>query len=93
MDKRRELYLIFKEAINNLVKYSKAKNVKIELWSEGHRIIMSVTDDGIGFDSNTQQYGNGITNMRQRAANCGAQLQISSQPGKGTSVHLEIQTV
>ncbi len=92
MEKRRDLYLIFKEALNNMVKYSKAEQASVKLETDGKKIFLSVKDNGAGFDSNRVQYGNGITNMRQRALACAAILEINSSPGQGTEVKLEIHT-
>lgn len=92
MEKRRDFYLIFKEAINNLVKYSGATSARVVVETERKKLIMSITDNGVGFDSNRPQYGNGISNMKQRAGAWKDQLQIKSEPGKGTAVRLEMST-
>jgi signal transduction histidine kinase len=92
MGRRRDFYLIFKEAINNLVKYSKATEAKVIIETEGKKMRMTITDNGIGFDSSQPQYGNGINNMRQRAGTWKDQLEIKSVPGKGTEVMLEMNT-
>lgn len=88
MTQRRDLYLIFKEAINNLVKYSQAKNVIISLESKKHSIELIVKDDGIGFDRNIVSQGNGLQNMEQRAQASGGQLLIQSDPASGTTLKL-----
>jgi ligand-binding sensor domain-containing protein/two-component sensor histidine kinase len=92
MGRRRDFYLIFKEAINNLVKYSKATTAKVIIETEGKKLRMTINDNGIGFDSSQPQYGNGISNMRQRAGTWKDQLEIKSVPGKGTEVVLEMNT-
>jgi signal transduction histidine kinase len=92
MEKRRDLYLIFKEAVNNLVKYSKATHANLKMEMGRKKISLSIKDNGIGFDSSKLQYGNGITNMQQRAAACNALLEINSRPGEGTEIKLELHT-
>lgn len=88
MTQRRDLYLVFKEAVNNLVKYSEAANALIKIAAGEHTIEMLVQDDGKGFDSEKIKHGNGLHNMMQRAKACGAELTIRSVPGEGTRVHL-----
>ena len=90
MDQRRDLYLIFKEAVNNLVKYSKADNAKVEVLINLHNMSLLVKDDGSGFDTTEIREGNGLRNMQQRAALLNASLTIESEPGKGTTVNLNM---
>ena len=91
MTQRRDLYLIFKEAINNLVKYSQAKNAIISLESKKHSIELTVKDDGVGFDRNIVSLGNGLQNMEQRAQSSGGQLLIQSDPASGTTLKLIVK--
>ncbi|MBP6681302.1 MAG: hypothetical protein KA166_08925, partial [Saprospiraceae bacterium] len=91
MDQRRDFYLIFKEAVNNLVKYSEATNAIVNVTTDHHTIHMEVRDDGIGFDQDTMQYGNGLENMKQRAEKWKAMLEVVSEPGKGTTLLLEMK--
>jgi signal transduction histidine kinase len=88
MTQRRDLYLVFKEAVNNLVKYSEAANALIKIATGENTIEMLVEDDGKGFDSEKVKYGNGLHNMMQRAKASGAEVTIRSVPGEGTRVHL-----
>jgi ligand-binding sensor domain-containing protein/signal transduction histidine kinase len=90
-DMRREIYLIFKETINNLVKHAACDMVEIEFRRESDQLIISVKDDGKGFDTSANgngntatRGGNGLPNMRRRAANLGGSCEISSEIGKGT---------
>jgi signal transduction histidine kinase len=90
MAQRRDLYLIFKEAVNNLVKYSGAANAVIQISMAGKTISMLVKDDGKGFDAASAEKGNGLRNMRQRAQASGAEISIKSQMGKGTEIYLQL---
>lgn len=92
MEKRRDMFLLFKEAVNNLVKYSGAKNALVKVSLQGQSVSMLVKDDGKGFDRNRVVSGNGLHNMEQRAAAMGAVFSIQSSLGKGTEVRLEIKT-
>jgi signal transduction histidine kinase len=91
MKQRRDLYLIFKEAVNNLAKYSQAKNAVIRITTDAHKIELLVRDDGEGFDLSNTKTGNGLQNMQQRAKASGAEVIITSKPGEGTTVKLEMR--
>lgn len=86
MAQRRDLYLVFKEAINNLVKYSCANEAFISINASSHQVKMEIRDNGKGFDDKLIKQGNGLHNMKQRAAVSGGTVTINSAPGKGTAV-------
>jgi signal transduction histidine kinase len=88
LESRRSFYLIFKEALNNLVKYSNANRASITLTSENGLIKLSVRDNGVGFDVARTSKGNGLLNMKDRAEEMNAQLKIESEKGNGTNVEL-----
>lgn len=85
IEQRKHLYLICKEAITNAAKYAACKNV--ELLVERKHII--IRDDGVGFDVEQAQQGNGLLNMKVRAHQLGAHYTIKSVPGNGTTVKLD----
>jgi signal transduction histidine kinase len=91
MEIRRNFYLIFKEALNNLVKYSQAFHASILVSREHSTISCIVRDDGIGFDNSREYEGNGLGNMRKRAKEIGAVLVIKSAIGKGTTIELNLR--
>jgi signal transduction histidine kinase len=88
LEKRRNFFLIFKETLNNLIKHSQAKRVQISLIHHAGTITFLVRDDGIGFDTSVKYNGNGLTNIRKRAKEMNAQLQIESGEGMGTNTEL-----
>jgi signal transduction histidine kinase len=88
MDRRRDVYLIFKEAVNNLVKYSQAGFASIQLQTNDEQLCMTIEDNGVGFNPSKIVQGNGLDNMQQRAATWGAALSITGKPGEGTKVEL-----
>jgi len=88
MEKRRNFYLIFKEAVNNLVKYSKASSAKISVQTNQQVLKLLIQDNGTGFQHSMVTMGNGLNNMKKRADDLGASLQIQSAPGEGTAVSL-----
>lgn len=85
---RFKLFSIYKEAITNIVKHSKAKKVKISLSLDENGLEMRITDDGVGFNpENNARRCYGIGNMRKRSEDMGAVFSICSEKGKGTEVH------
>ena len=89
MDKRKNFYLIFKEAINNALKYSCCKAIDVAVRHNHSTIELTVKDDGVGFDAdkiNTQTSrslsGNGLKNMKMRAEEMKASFKIKSSPVK-----------
>ncbi len=94
MDKQKELLIfrIIQEALNNTVKYSDANSVKVIMQKEDDNLVISILDNGKGFDLQTV-YENkkagqmaGLKNMRQRAESLNGQLEILSTPGKGCKI-------
>jgi ligand-binding sensor domain-containing protein len=90
MEKRKDFYLIFKEAINNTAKYSKATHCIIRIKKENGKMIMTISDNGQGFVTEKLRSGNGLVNMDTRARSIGGNLKITSAPGEGTTVRLEL---
>jgi signal transduction histidine kinase len=87
---RRRLFLIYKEAINNLLRHAQATRVTLALRREGRTLIMTIEDNGTGFDPGESGRGNGLRNMRSRARSIGGELTITSAPGVGTTVTLRV---
>ncbi|MFC1843933.1 HAMP domain-containing protein [Thermodesulfobacteriota bacterium] len=87
------LYRIAQEALNNSLKYSSAKKVMIHITFEDESVEMVVSDDGVGFDSESilVKGGIGLTNMKERAAKLGGSLAVSSTPGKGTKITFRVE--
>jgi len=88
--KRKDLFLIYKEAINNAAKYSRCSNIHITLQYDGRNLQMNITDDGGGFDEATARKGNGIRNIRERAKEMPALLHYRTTIGNGTSVLIDV---
>jgi two-component sensor histidine kinase len=95
LEQRRDFFLIYKEALTNVAKYASANHVWVRLHRVGPAFILSVQDDGIGFDpahptGSNVLGGNGLKNMHIRAEKINGTLTIKSAPGQGTIVTLEI---
>lgn len=92
VEQRKNLFLIYKEALNNAVKYSAAKNISVELTRKNKILCMHIKDDGKGIEAGKMKSGNGIGNMKQRAKDINAIVLIDSEENKGTTIKLEFKT-
>ena len=92
MDYRQHIYLILKEAINNLVKYSQAIKAEIKVCCNNNLLELYVIDNGKGFIQQESITGNGILSMKSRALLMNAELIINSELNKGTEILLKVRT-
>lgn len=83
-------YRIIQEAINNSIKYAMAKSVKVVFQENEQNILISITDDGIGFKMTDIELGNGLKNMQYRAKEISGNMEIDSSEEKGTKIQLTI---
>jgi streptogramin lyase/two-component sensor histidine kinase len=88
MEHRQHIYLILKEAINNLVKHARCKKASLSIDQEHDYLILKVQDDGIGFNISSEQDGNGLASLRRRAQAMKAELNILSSSA-GTLIELK----
>ena len=82
------LFLIGQEALANISKHARASKVKIDLWTTADRVLLEISDDGLGFevDKANKTVGHGLANMQTRVQNVGGDVDITSTPGSGTSI-------
>jgi signal transduction histidine kinase len=82
------LFHICQEALANIAKHARAKNVSVTLWKSADRVLMEVTDDGRGFEVDKVRVtlGHGLSNIQTRARNVGGEVDITSEPGVGTTI-------
>ncbi|MFQ5584223.1 MAG: sensor histidine kinase, partial [Calditrichia bacterium] len=90
MDARRSILFIFKEAMNNCLKYSRCNYIVLQAGLEGNILTIALIDDGIGFEKTPYGQGYGLKNMRTRAKKNNANLYIISKPGQGTKILFEL---
>jgi signal transduction histidine kinase len=90
VEARKNLYLIFKESINNAAKYSEGSLVEITLALQNNSLHLCVRDNGKGFEASAVRQGNGLLNMAERARNLNGRLTRESVPGKGTEIIAEL---
>ena len=86
MEQRRNIYLMFKECVHNIVKHAKATAVDIDITMQGDLIRIFIKDNGQGFDLQSEKEGNGLENLKRRAKECFIDLDIQSAPQNGTIV-------
>ncbi len=82
------LFHISQEALANIAKHAQAHLAKMSIWLAPGRVMLEITDDGVGFDviNTSLSLGHGLANMRTRARKMGGDIEVNSEPGKGTSV-------
>jgi len=91
------IYRIIQEALNNAEKYSGASLIKVSFYEDGRGLVVEVSDNGKGFDMGSAEKsrlpdgeGYGLQNMKKRAVEMSAEMQIETSPGKGTKVRLHL---
>jgi len=85
-----EIVQLTREALSNVVRHANATNASVRLVRNGGSGLLSIEDDGSGFDSRQESGGSGLRNMRERASELGGQMRITSQNGRGTSLHISL---
>lgn len=94
MDIRKHVYLIFKESVNNAIKYAQCTELSVRVKLEGNQFVLHIKDNGIGFDLGEVEAarpsfgGNGLKGMRRRAQSLNGKLHIETWPNKGTELTL-----
>jgi signal transduction histidine kinase len=87
IDLRRNIMLIVKESLNNIVKYSGATEVAIEINITGNMLNLSIADNGRGFDFDNSKKGNGLQNIQYRVNQSGGIVNIASACNEGTKIN------
>ncbi len=90
LELRRNVPPLFKEALNNIRKHSRASRVAIQLYCQNGNLVLEIRDDGVGFDVAKKKSGDGLKNFQNRAAEMRAGLTVASQPNNGTTVKLTV---
>jgi signal transduction histidine kinase len=85
LESRRDIYLIFKETINNAARHSGAKFVQIGFLKEHDNWVLKIKDDGKGFDVESSSERNGLKNIKYRCERINATYELASSPDSGTS--------
>lgn len=88
---RRDLLLIFKEAVNNAAKHSECSRASVDFVYDHSFVTLRIEDDGIGFDTSEVFDGQGVRSLKRRADSMGGRISIDSTPGRGTTVEFELR--
>jgi signal transduction histidine kinase/ligand-binding sensor domain-containing protein len=85
-----DLYRIAQEALQNAIRHGGAQSIELTIEETVGAVVMTIRDDGSGFDSESSASGLGLVTMRERASGIGAALRIDSTPGAGTLIHVTL---
>lgn len=91
MKKRRDLFLIFKEAIQNILKHAEATHVNINFFKSNGCLFLEIQDNGNGFDTEIVPIKNGLDYMKHRAESNHWKFRVESEKGNGTKLFLDIK--
>ncbi len=90
MEQRRDVYLIYKEALNNIHKHAGASNVWVDVAQNHNYLFIKISDDGKGFNTSAVTHRNGLKNLQSRVEKWSGKIQIGSEAGKGTKIDIKI---
>ena len=91
LEQRRNLYMIFKESLNNAIKYSGCDTIQLFITQQGRHLKMVIEDNGKGFDGKYVKKGNGLSNIQKRAGEINGFAKIESGNGSGTRIDVLIK--
>lgn len=84
---RRNIFLVIKESLHNIIKHAKATEASLEFRVQNNQLEIVINDNGVGFNPDIQTHlGNGLTNLKKRIDECHGSLHITSQVGQGTQI-------
>jgi signal transduction histidine kinase len=86
------LFRMIQEVINNIIKHAAADTIKLEAQKENGKLVITILDNGKGFNTQTASAGSGLRNLEKRSKMINADLSVSSERGNGTRVIISIQT-
>ena len=87
---REAVFYVAADALGNVARHARARHVKMRLRGEEGAVVLEISDDGVGFQTDGAVGGLGLRNMRERAFNVGARLEVDSRPGSGTRLVLRM---
>jgi signal transduction histidine kinase len=86
---RRQMFLIFKECVHNVIRHANCTRVEIDLCVKRETLVLQMRDNGVGFEPTTALNGHGLASMRDRAKRLGAKIEVTTGD-QGTAVNLEV---
>ncbi len=91
-EKRRDIYLVFKEGINNIVKHSGATIARFRVRPGRGTAVLELLDNGSGIPGDAEGTGHGLVSLKTRGERAGTRFSVESREGEGTRISLEIKT-
>ncbi|MFZ1279798.1 MAG: two-component regulator propeller domain-containing protein, partial [Ignavibacteriaceae bacterium] len=91
LEQRRNLFLIYKEALTNVIRHSNSPKCEVDINNQADKLVISIKDNGAGFDVNSVRKNTGLLSMMKRAEKINGRLQIESEEGIGTKVSLYVK--
>ncbi|TNF88747.1 MAG: GAF domain-containing sensor histidine kinase [Gammaproteobacteria bacterium] len=90
----RTIFLTTQEALANVARHARADQVEVAIWGEAGAAVLTISDDGVGFnvEEQAQSVGHGLANMRTRAEELNGTFGVESTPGEGTEIRLQLPT-
>jgi signal transduction histidine kinase/ligand-binding sensor domain-containing protein len=88
MEQRRDVYLVFKECLNNIHKHAAAKNIQISISVDSGLLKMQIADDGRGFSADVETERNGLNNLKMRVEKWHGNFKIETSSGRGTRIQV-----
>ena len=92
-DEQIEVFRIVQEGLGNVRRHAGARHVEVSIHQRGGRRVVSVSDDGIGFDETSTSAGQGLDNIKLRAEAIEGQLSLRSSPGRGTAIEVVLRPI
>ncbi|MBN7810037.1 histidine kinase [Algoriphagus sp. H41] len=84
------LIRVIQESLNNAIKHAEPNHIQVRIHRQGPSRILEIADDGLGFDSSQKSSGSGMHNLHKRMETIGGKCSVSSSPGEGTSIRIEL---
>jgi signal transduction histidine kinase len=88
--RREAAYYIAADALGNVARHARARHASVQLFRRDGKVVLEVADDGVGFATESGSAGHGLHNMRERAFAIGGTVTVTSNPGAGARIRLEI---
>jgi signal transduction histidine kinase len=85
-----ELLAVLRESLSNVSRHANARSVSVHIAVDSATLTVVITDDGIGLPEGAREIGQGLRNMRARAADLGGTFALESPPGGGVRVHWSV---
>ncbi len=93
MSARKNIFMIFKECINNMLKHSGCTAMRVSVTRYNNQLELLISDNGKGFDKQAPSSRNGMKNLQKRAGEINGTIEVISQPGQGTIIKLLVDTI